>query len=188
MPLERYTFEDLAHIYEETGRELRQMSWPQVIRRVKTQKITPTYLGVTKDGRVLFKTNSGTTPGKYWYQQIKFKDLETGLALLYSDPTVTHKAMLDLIQKGDLLVYCDDLSFKYWGWQYIGSIRGYSLRPNYRYPRKRNPNLTGGVCKHLIAVLQVLPFFTSKLVHDFRKAGVLDPDWNVQRRQLLRNR
>ena len=125
--LESSTIQDLEAIYEETNKELRTSAWPQIIKRVESQNIRPTYLGVTKEGIILFKTTSGTTPGKFWHQQLKFKDLSLGLAMLQEDPNLTQKSVINLLQSGDLLVYCDDLSFRYWGFQYIGTIKGYSL-------------------------------------------------------------
>lgn len=171
--LDKYSLRDLENIFEETNYDLRRNAWERVVKRVKFQNITPTYLGVDKNGIINFKTTSGTTRGLFWYQQIKFKDLETGLEILQGDPKVTAKEIINLLQKGDLLVYCNDLSFKYYGWQYIGTIRGYSLRKEGRYPRRRNPNLSGTICKHLVSVLQVLPFYTNTIVKDMRLKGIL---------------
>lgn len=174
---ESYSIDDLDRLFEETGKQLKMTAWPSIIQRSKVQGIKPTYLGVTRDGRILFKTTSGTTPGKFWYQQIKFKDLEKGLELLINDTSQTQRSMVTLIQKGDLLVHCNDLSFKYWGFQYIGTKKGYSLYTEKRYPKVRNPKLKGSICKHLYVVLTVLPFYTSEIVKDFRSKGVITKNW-----------
>ena len=157
IPSEKYTLQDLVPLLEETNKELRNKAWKQVSARVKSQNLIVTYLGVNKNGVISFKCTSGTTPGQFWYQQIVFKDFALGLQILSESPKSTQRDLINLLQKGDLLVYCNDPSFKYFGWQYIGTKNGYSLKSETRYPKKRNPNLTGSICKHLVAVLPVLP-------------------------------
>jgi hypothetical protein len=78
-----------------------------------------------------------------------------------------------LLQSGDLLVHCNDPSWKYWGWQYIGTKKGYAMRSEKRYPKIRNPRLTGTVCKHLLQVLQVLPFYSNDIVKAYRAKGII---------------
>ena len=186
--MEAYYLDDVETLMEETINQLKgrtAQQWPSIYHRTKTQGMVVQYVGVTKEGKVLFKTSSGTTPGKWWNQEIYFKDLPTGLKLLQQDPSLTHKAMIHLLQTGDMLVYCDDLSFKYWGFQYIAWRGGYGLRKETRYPWKRNPSLKGALCKHLYLVLSVLPFYTNILVRDLRIKGVLDKDWNKIRKRRL---
>lgn len=184
---ERYTLRDLDAIYEETNNELKKMaasargrpqSW--IVRRAKGRvpgehRLNPTYLGVTKGGIIQFVCDSGTYgSNRKWYQSLKFEDIEVGLELLREDPKLTHRAVIGLLQTGDLMVHCDDPSWKYWGYQYIGTRRGYSMKKERRFPKIRNPRLEGSVCKHLFAVLDVLPFHTNQIIRDMRKIGLLD--------------
>lgn len=180
-----FTLNELCDLCEETNKQIRNKAWKTVARRVRGQNLKVTYLGVTKEGKVRFKCTSGTTPGKFWYQEIIFKDLELGLQLLRENPTATQKSVISLIQTGDLLTHCNDPSYHYY-FQYVATKGGYAIKPEKRYPKKRNPALTGSVCKHLLAVLSVLPLYTNSIVRDFRKVGILDADWEKKRKKELR--
>lgn len=180
-----YSFAELDKLYEETSKQLRTQCWDRVAKRVKSQHITTTYLGVDKNGDILFKTTSGTTPGKYWHQRIRFKDLNEGLMLLYNDMTLTRRDIISLLVSGDILVFCDDHSFKYY-WSYKAWVQGYGIKKEVRYPKIRNKNLSGSVCKHLYSVLSVLPFYVTHIVKDYQKIGLIPKDWVKQRRKYLR--
>lgn len=170
-------------IFEETGTELISGTWDSIKARVKPQKLTVSYLGVTKEGIVKFKCTSGTIPGHFWYQEIYFKDLPEALEIIQQDKELTNTDIMRLVISGNLLVHCNDPSYKYFGFQYIGTKRGYALRPERRYPKKRNPNLTGKVCKHLVAVLTVLPFNMKRIIKDMVSKGILDKEWNKKKRK-----
>ena len=182
-----YTLKDLEKLYEEASKELRRDCWDRVAKRVKTQNIQATYLGVAKNGDILFKTTSGTTKGKFWHQTLRFKDLNEGMQILYDDISLTRRDIISLLINGDLMVFCDDHSFKYY-WSYKAWVRGYGIKKEVRYPKIRNKNLTGSVCKHLYAVLQVLPFYTNQIVADYKKIGLFPKDWEKNRRAYLRKR
>lgn len=139
--------------------------------RASHQGLHPKYLGVDKHGTVYFRTNSGTTPGVYWNQKVFLVDFKKALRLQRQDPTMKDRDVVNLAVSGDVRVYCNDPSFLYYGWKYITYQLGAGIEPEDRYPSKRNPNLSGTVCKHLTAVLDVLPFYMSELTRDFRKAG-----------------
>lgn len=57
--------------------------------------------------------------------------------------------------KVNVKVYCDCSDFLYGGFAYIAHRLGYGLITETRPPLKRNRNLKGTVCKHLIAVLEM---------------------------------
>lgn len=185
MSVSDYSILNLYKLYEETGKQLKKSCWPRVAARVKKQNITTKFTGINKDGSVRFVTKSGTTPGKYWNQTLIFKDLTEGLSMLYDDPHLTQKAIMQLVVAGDLILYCDDPSFKYY-WSYKAHVGGYGIMREIRYPKIRNPKLTGSVCKHLYAVLSVLPFYTNQIVAEYKKMGILDPNWEKQRKRLLK--
>lgn len=142
---ELYSLADVKKINEETAKQLKRSAWSRVQARVKAQHIKAEYLGIDKNGDVLFRTNSGTTRGKFWYQRIRFKDLEEGLGILMNDPTMTRRDIVDLITSGDIMVDCDDPSFHYF-WKYKAWTQGYGIKRETRYPGIRNPYLTGSVC------------------------------------------
>lgn len=65
----------------------------------------------------------------------------------------------------NLLVYCNCPAFKWWGHQYIMTTTK-SIIPGFEnrvYPKVRNPQLKGKVCKHLYIVLQDLPKQSRKI-------------------------
>lgn len=101
---ENYYIEDILN--EETYKTLKKTADKKVVRRSNTQGMVSKLVGVTKDGRILYTTTSGTTPGKIWAQQLKFKDLQAGLDILASDKTMKQKDIMNLIVSGDLLVHC----------------------------------------------------------------------------------
>lgn len=182
-----YTFKELDKLYEETAKELKRDCWDRVAKRVKTQNINAKYLGVDKNGDILFKTTSGTTKGKFWFQRLRFKDLEAGLQIMYDDISLTRRDVISLLVNGDLLVYCDDPSFKYY-WSYKAYNQGYGIKKEVRYPKIRNRYLTGSVCKHLYSVLSALPFYTNQIVKDYKTIGLIPKDWEKRRRDYLRRR
>lgn len=100
-------------------------------------------------------------------------DLKAAINLQKKDKSITDRDVVNLAIFGDLKVYCDDLSFKYYGWQYMAWKLDYGLEPEERPPVKRNPRLEGTVCKHLYAALDVLPFYMSEITRDLRKLGFL---------------
>lgn len=163
----------LSNLYEETMEDIKKGSWELVKKRVKSQGLVSTYLGVTKEGIIKYKTTSGTTKGKYWYQEVYLEDLPDVVQVLNEDSKFTARDALILAMRGNVKVYCNDLSFKYYGWQYMAWKKGYGLRPETRYPKKRNPSLTGIGCKHLCSVMRVLPMDWSKIVRDMRRQGII---------------
>jgi hypothetical protein len=85
------------------------------------------------------------------------------------------KAMMCL-WTSDLQLDCNDMSFKYWGYQYILTQLNASIRPQQIFPHVRNPHLQGVVCKHLNRVLKALPFHTGDIAKEISKqfGGKLD--------------
>ena len=66
---------------------------------------------------------------------------------------------------GNLLVFCNCPAFKWWGHQYIMTTTK-SIIPGFEnriYPKIRNPQLKGKVCKHLYTVLLDLPKDSRKI-------------------------
>jgi hypothetical protein len=61
-----------------------------------------------------------------------------------------------MVDKVDVLVYCDCPAFLYRGFAYIATKMGFAIKRENRPPRIRNPRLRGSVCKHLVAVLRMI--------------------------------
>ena len=91
---------------------------------------------------------------------VKFMDWDE----VGADPDLTprEKALM-LLWTGDLQLDCNDVSFRYWGYQYILTQLDAAIRPEDRYPKYRNPQLRGVVCKHLNRVLKALPFHNADI-------------------------
>lgn len=160
---------NLIHILgEKTYKDLRRDA-PNFLRIRDKSRQTPgsTYVGIDENNIIAFKTPSHTHPGVTYDQQVKLLDLEY---------LIQHYAgikkpieIVRLALEGNIEVHCTDPSWKYWGFQYIGTKKNYAVVPEPRYPKIRNPRLKGSVCKHLDNVLFVLPFQNAKIARDLVK-------------------
>lgn len=166
-----YSLVDIQKLYEETINSLKVDTWTRVARSIRGKKSI--YLGCTKKGVLKFKTQSRTIAGKWWYQHIEFKDKGNLKELQKLSPKLTAMKIIEMLMKGDILVSCNDPSFKYY-WSYKAWVNGYGLKVENRFPFKRNPKLSGSVCGHLYQVLTVLPFHIPKIVQEYRSKGLLD--------------
>lgn len=98
--------EQLDKLYEENIKELKSTTWPRIKLRVGRQNIKAEYLGCEKDGTLLFKANSGTTPGKFWFQKVQFKDLEQGVQMLNKSLLLRKKSVMKMLLDGDIKITC----------------------------------------------------------------------------------
>ena len=138
----------------------------------RSKKLRSIYVKLSPSGDVIYRTTSGTIKNKYWEQIIRFGDSFKKVKELFKgDRKVSSSDVLNLILSGDIKLHCNDPSWKYWGWQYIGTQLGYALRPENRAPMIRNPRMRGSLCKHLISVLSQLPKDLEKISRDMAKAG-----------------
>ena len=156
-----------AKLYEANLKDIKADSWSQVKARVRSQKLKVTYKGVDKKGFIHWDVTSGTTPGLYWHVTIQLLDLEEAKRSNLKD-----RDKINLAVFGNLKVHCNCHAFKYY-FQYVSWVKGYSIYPEMRYPKIRNPKLTGSTCKHTLAVLNILPMWINTFVRDFRKRGFL---------------
>lgn len=117
--------------------------------------ITPKYIGLSKRGIFHFKTNSQSRPGYYWYQTIEIKNLGT---LAQSVDEVTPELVKKWFEIADVNIYCGDESYLYWAFQYMGTQRDYNdpAQPENRAPQRNNTKLKGGLCKHLVSIIEHL--------------------------------
>ena len=138
-------------------------------------------LGSTDREGWYFNVHSGTTSA--WYEDVlHFKNVEASLEPLVKNRKmwVKDKSRIDLnqlakefIKRVHIKVSCSCPASLYWGPDYILGLNKYDAkygRQEPRAPRIRNPKQYGSMCKHLHAVMKVLPFYTStvaKWLKDF---------------------
>jgi hypothetical protein len=156
------------YLGEENYKDLRSDA-PDFLNVRAKSKQTPgsRYQFTDKKGVIHFKTNSHRIPGVVYDQQVKLLDLDAVIQRFGG--TRRPQEIVRMAIEGNIEVHCTDPSWKYWGFQYIGTKDDYSIVPEPRYPKVRNPNLKGSVCKHLDNVLYILPFQVSKVTADLRK-------------------
>ena len=80
------------------------------------------------------------------------------------------------IMQGDIRCSCTCPSWIYSGAKYIGTQLGYAYGgKETRFPREKNPQLKGSICKHLFVVLKALPFqkfgIASQISSELRRLG-----------------
>ncbi len=155
----------LNPVFEETWKQLRAgMDSPRLYR---SKQIKGSYYqGVlgTK-GWVKFKTDSQYTPGKQYTQYIKLLDIKD---LPYMED-ISHKDIIRLMLQGDISVHCSCPDFLFRGFKYMGHNLGYGIYRETRFPRIRNPQLEGTICKHLAKVFQIYMLSWSRISKDMQK-------------------
>ena len=82
------------------------------------------------------------------------------------------------IMQGDIRCSCSCPAWLYSGSKYIATQLGYAYGgTENRFPRIKNPQLKGSVCKHLFVVLKALPFqkfgIASQLTAELRRLKVI---------------
>lgn len=135
--------------------------------RVNSKQMSSEYIGMDDD-TVLYRTKS-QHGGNFYNQKIKLLDLNA-LVKKYKKikkPIVIVRAAI----KGNVLIHCDDPSWKFWGFQYKATKDGYALEKEIIPPTVRNPQMRGSICKHLDAALLTLPFNTANITMDLEKQG-----------------
>lgn len=117
--------------------------------------IYPKYIGLSKKGIFHFKTNSQSRPGYSWYQTIEIKNIRT-LALTTDE--ITADTIKRWFEIADVNIYCSDESYLYYAFQYMGTQRDYNdpEQPETRAPKRNNTKLAGGLCKHLVSIIEHL--------------------------------
>lgn len=83
------------------------------------------------------------------------------------------------IMQGEIRCSCTCPSWIYSGAKYIGTQLGYAYGgKETRFPREKNPQLKGSICKHLYVVLKALPFqkfgIASQVSAELRRLHLLD--------------
>ena len=165
------------NINEETYKQLKQLTRDKDPKRVaKSKKLTVKYKGLDDDNNIVFQVTAedpakNAKAGKptSYETKLQLKDL----AKLMLDKKRGDKDA-DLVQramKGDVAVSCECPASIYWGQQYVGTQKGYSIDKNDIAPTVNVP--TQVVCKHVLTMLSVAPFWWNTIVRDLRSSGKL---------------
>lgn len=191
------TIEDLEFLYnieirdnlilnEETAESLKRTTWPQIVRRVRSQHLRAEYVGCDDNGRLYFRCTSGTTKGKWWHQQIEFVDLKKGIQMLNQNLTVRRKMILKMLINGDLKLACDDLSWHYY-FKYVAYKNNYGIATETRAPVRNNRREDHSLCKHLYACLELMPRVSDKILKDYKQKKIL-PDFGTRLKNKVRRK
>jgi hypothetical protein len=90
-----------------------------------------------------------------WFNYWKFDDWRQ----MVIDPDVTcPEAARLLLWGGNLRFHCPCPAFKFFGMQYILTRKDSAILPETRFPRIKNPQLKGVLCKHGIRSSKTLAF------------------------------
>ena len=160
----------LQDLREDSARQLRTGDDPRFLKRAVRVKALPgsIFQEYNRHSRTAwFHTESSgewtATAGMTHTQRVQL----TGLPEIMKQPGMTPmKAARLATTEGDIRVFCTCPSYKFHGFQYIDTQRDAAIRAENRFPEVRNPHLRGTVCKHLLKVLQVLPFNAPKIAHE----------------------
>lgn len=169
--------QELKHLIKEiitelTYKDLVNKSKDGFLDAPRKSRATPgaQYKGITSDGIVTFTTPSYDNTGTTYTQTIKLMDFQK-----YIDEFSSTLQPIEIVRKiiaGNIKVHCTDPSWKYWGYQYKGTKEDYALEPEERAPVKRNPKLSGSVCKHILNILFILPMSAPRITSDLMKLGI----------------
>ena len=153
---------------EKSYKDLRRDAPNYLRTRDKSRKTPGSKFQSINDKNIChFKTPSHTKPGVVYDEWVRLVDLEE-LIQKFSGT----KKPLEIIRmalEGNIEIHCTCPAWKYWGFQHIGTRDDYAIEKEPRFPKVRNPQLLGSVCKHLDNVLFILPFQNTKIYKDLRQ-------------------
>lgn len=75
-----------------------------------------------------------------------------------------------LLWGGNLQLHCGCPAYLFYGMNYILTTKDAAIVPEKRFPSIRNPQLKGGMCKHLIRSMKVLPFHLGDIARAVKEA------------------
>ena len=122
-----------------------------------------------------FKVHSGTETALWYDVVFQFLNVEELLDELVANTRLWNKGRTKInlnklgrafLNKVDVKIDCSCPAQLYWGGAYIVSLPKYDAKhgePETRSPRVRNPKKYGAHCKHLQAVMKVLPFHVNQI-------------------------
>ena len=161
------------HLCEATAKELRKGVDAKTRARQKKLPYTH-FMGVNKKGELFFETHSGTHPDTslHWMQRVKLLDLPD----IADDESLSDYEKTKYALDGDIKVTCTCPAHLYWGsaWR-LDQINTELELIGVEEPT-HNTVINTLLCKHLDLVLQVIKFNTRTIQKVLDKAGLLDPE------------
>lgn len=154
----------------------------------RSRELQTVFHGVTKFATIIFKSVPKTTDSPridFWQQDIQMPDWSVSGGL---EEGSIHKLRTELLHglknDAELRVGCQCPAFLYWGYEYINTQFGSIIGTRQKiYPKVRNPDLEGVVCKHLYRALNLLPFVVGKIATQLVR-GKYIRDFKPATRQL----
>jgi len=165
---------------EKSYKELKQKTKAtDPLRVAKSKKLTVKYLGIDENNFLAFRTtaedpkaNAAAGRPTSYETKVSLKDLAYVLREnMGEDNPLNDKELVQLAMQGDVAVACDCPASMYWGQQYNGTKQDYSIVKNTIEPTRNKQYQT--LCKHVITMLTVMPFWWNSIVRDLRKKGLL---------------
>ena len=151
--------EHIVPINEMTAKEIRRGADAARLARSKDKRIIVHFETVTEmRGWIRFDVTSQFTPGKHYKVHVKLKEADD----IKYFKEFRKQEIIRLFLSGDIQINCTCPDFRY-RHRYQAWQMGYGLFKELRYPHIANPGLTGSVCKHCLAVLQVMSFNHSSI-------------------------
>ena len=153
--LDEVTYKDILHVID--PRDLPHRDYARLIPYVK-------FVGI--EGSVLKFYVPSPTALNEWNTYIQFTQWNSEVR----DTNINaNEAARLLMWTGDIRVHCGCPSFLFWGYQYILTQMDAAIWSETIYPRIRNPQLKGIVCKHLRRTIKVLPFHLGDMAKEIKQ-------------------
>lgn len=165
---------------EKSYKELKQKTKATDPKRIaKSKKLTVKYLGLDENNYITFrvtaedpKANAAAGRPTSYETKVSLKDLSYVIKENMDEKNpLKDKELVQLAMQGDVSVACDCPASKYWGQQYNGTKQDYSIVKNNIEPTRNRQYQT--LCKHVVTMLTVMPFWWTSVVRDLRKKGLL---------------
>ena len=107
-----------------------------------------------------------------WYQTVAFLDFDDAMSI--EDEPLKDRVNI-MATTGNIALNCDCPAFRYYGYKYIitsleaNTDHEFEADLEGMYPKVRNPDLKGVICKHLALVLRVMPFWIADFAGDINR-------------------
>ena len=129
------------------------------------------YRGIKEDYTIIFEVPSVTASPPTTYT-VAIKMLE--YADIAEDDSLSVAERVRLALAGDLKISCTCPAFLYFGYKYIlTQLDTNASDDENRFPKIRNPDLQGVMCKHCYKAIQVLTFNWSIIAKDIKNKNFL---------------
>jgi hypothetical protein len=141
------------------------------------------YLGLSKSGEIIFRTESATIKGRFYIEKIKLVHL--GELRKYGKKN--KKTLRDRVKNDDVGIWCSCPAHLYWGYKYIGWKGGWGLRKETRKPKIRNPQQRGALCKHMLAIFSRWDSYLDSITRDLQKGRWFDDEVEEDSKNYIQN-